>query len=114
MVQGSLKNKASKSPRAKSANSASVKKAVNKTKQAKKGSTVKLPNKHHRSVAMEERELSKVRKAYDLCACWCGTCAVCVCVCARKRFPVRACSAGLWARGPLSVCLRARVRPRDS
>ena len=61
MVQGGMKNKPAKSSRAKSANSASAKKAVHKSKQAKLGSTVKLPNKHHRSVAMEERALSKVR-----------------------------------------------------
>lgn len=61
MVQGNLK-KSKGTPnnnRVKSAHCASVKKAVAKTKAAKLGSVIQLPNKHFRQQAMDERELSK-------------------------------------------------------
>ena len=57
MVQKALK----KNGNAKVKKSASsLKKNVAKSKQAKVGSLLKLPNKHYREVALEERALSKV------------------------------------------------------
>jgi Protein of unknown function (DUF2462) len=60
MVQGNLKSKNRGGAQKAKNNSAKSMKATANAKRVKKGSVVKLPKKHFRDQALDDRQLSKV------------------------------------------------------
>jgi hypothetical protein len=63
MVQGNLKRKIQGNAQKAKNNSAKSTKAIANAKRVKKGSVVKLPKKHFRDQALDDRQLSKVKRA---------------------------------------------------